>query len=559
MLLRDRQKRFVDAAQARLAERGNTLGLAPTGAGKTVMLSAIVAGMGGRTLVLQHRDELVDQNAKTFKRVAPGWALGTFDAKKKWFGDCTFAMVQTLVRNLDEIPKLDLVVTDEAHHAAADSYLQIYAAARAKNPGVKMLGVTATPERGDERGLRGVYDNVCDQITLAELVAAGYLVRPRTFVIDLGEREALSEVRKTASGEYDMSQVAKIMDKEAVTNRVIEEWQRVAGDRQTVVFASTVEHAKHVTEAFRTFGVSAEWIDGEMASGDRRRVLEDFDARRFQVIVNCMVLTEGWDCQPVSCVVLLRPSSYKSTMIQMIGRGLRKLDPERYPGVAKTDCTVLDFGCSLLTHGGLEQHINLDAQETVTCPECESVLPGGVDHCAICGYVWPKEPTEATEPVDDLAAADKARELLDSFVMTEIDLFDASPFKWEALFDGLVTVADGIEAWAMCVNYRGQWCAVGGGREVGMRLLAVEPERMIALATADDFLREHGDSEAAAKSKRWMTMPPSDKQLQILGIDPLGSMGLTRYRASCMLTWKFNEAGVRLKLMGVGQQRAVAA
>jgi hypothetical protein len=246
-------------------------------------------------------------------------------------------------------------------------------------------------------------------------------------------------------------------------------------------------------------------------------------------------------------------------MIQMIGRGLRKVDPERYPGSSKTDCVVLDFGCSLLTHGGLEQHIDIDAQDTVECPECEAVLPGGVDHCAICGYAWPKEPTEASEPTDDIAAADKARELLDGFVMTEIDLIDASPFKWEHLFDGLALVADGIEAWAMCINYRGQWCAVGGHRESGMRLLAVEPDRFVALASADDYLREHGDADAAAKSRRWMTMPATDKQLAALRMNPLESMGINRYRASCMLTWKFNEGGVRLKLLNVGKSNAVAA
>src|SRR3546814_7034524 len=107
--------------------------------------------------------------------------------------------------------------------------------------------------------------------------------------------------------------------------------------RSTVVFCSTVAHAVHVRDAFRDAGVTAAMIDGNMKDGERRGVLAAYDRGEIQVVTNCMVLTEGWDHQPTSCVILLRPSSYKSTMIQMIGRGLRTVDPERYPGVHKDE------------------------------------------------------------------------------------------------------------------------------------------------------------------------------------------------------------------------------
>jgi DNA repair protein RadD len=116
---------------------------------------------------------------------------------------------------------------------------------------------------------------------------------------------------------------------------------------------------QHVAETFAP-PASAPPRRGQDDAQERRETLAAYDRGEIQVITNVAVLTEGWDCQPTSCVILLRPSSFKSTMIQMIGRGLRKVEPERYPGVIKDDCIVLDFGTSILTHGSIEQDVDLD-------------------------------------------------------------------------------------------------------------------------------------------------------------------------------------------------------
>ena len=123
------------------------------------------------------------------------------------------------------------------------------------------------------------------------------------------------------------------------------------------------------TGAFKTAGVPAALIHGEMGDADRKATLAAYDRGEIQVITNVAVLTEGWDHPPTSCVVLLRPSSYKSTMMQMVGRGLRTLNPEEYPGVLKTDCVILDFGTSSLIHGSLEQDVDLNGRE-VSWPTC---------------------------------------------------------------------------------------------------------------------------------------------------------------------------------------------
>ncbi|API60577.1 hypothetical protein BSL82_15840 [Tardibacter chloracetimidivorans] len=552
MKLRQRQVDFRDRCVAALDERGNTLGVAPTGAGKTVMLSAITGHyiqQGANALIIQHRDELVDQNRRTFEAVNPRATIGLFTAdRKEWGYNATFAMIQTLARagNLEDMPAFDVVTIDEGHHAAADSYLKTIDTAMKRNPNTKLLLVTATPNRGDKKTLRGVVDNVADQITLKELIEARLLVRPRTLVLDIGVREELRGVKKRAN-DFDMSAVEAIMDKSVLNDRVVEEWGKVAGDRQTVVFCSTVLHAQHVAEAFRSAGIRAAAVWADMGDASRRETLEAYDRGEIQVIANVAVLTEGWDHQPTSCVILLRPSSYQSTMIQMIGRGLRLVDPERYPGVRKDDCIVMDFGTSILMHGSIEQDINLEGKGAKDCPECASTVPAQCAECPICGYEWPKPEPEEDEPTLLPAGdgEDAAPSVLHDFVMTEIDLLADSPFRYENLFDGLVCIATALDAWVAVVSYYGRWHALGGGRMIGVKYLADNSDRFVAMAAADDFLRIHGDSDVGNKAKRWMSQPCSDKQREHLGLSPFEAIGVTKYQAACRLEWKFNERLIR--------------
>ena len=222
MILRPRQKLFVERSLTALKQHQNTLGVAPTGAGKTIMLSGVtgqwLAGEDAKACVLAHRDELTTQNEAKFRRVNPSVSTSVFDAHaKSWDGQATFAMVQTLGRdsNLQNMPTLDLLVIDEAHHAAAPTYRRIIDHVRDRNPNVAIFGVTATPNRGDKKGLRPIFSNVSDQITLAELISSGHLVPPRTFVIDVGTQGELSQVKRAAD-DFDMAAVDAIMNKATV-------------------------------------------------------------------------------------------------------------------------------------------------------------------------------------------------------------------------------------------------------------------------------------------------------------------------------------------------------
>ncbi len=549
MRLRPRQSLFVERSLAALCDHGNTLSIASTGFGKTIALSAVVAksleGSDAKACILAHRDELTAQNRTKFGRVAPEISSSVFDAEtKSWAGRATFAMVPTLTRpaNLAAMPALDLLVIDEAHHAVADSYRRIIDHVRGDNPACQIFGVTATPNRGDRKGLREIFDNVGDQVRLGELIASGHLVPPRTFIIDVGVQEQLRAVRKTAA-DYDMTEVAQIMNRAPVTDEVVRHWQEKASDRPTVVFCSTVAHAENVATAFNGAGISAAVIHGDLDAGTRRRILAAYAAGEIRVIVNVAVLTEGWDHPPTSCVVLLRPSSYKSTMIQMVGRGLRTVDPEEHPGIVKTDCIVLDFGTSSLIHGTLEQDVDLDGKTetgeapTKTCPACEAEIPLAATECPLCGEAFPREIPETGEG-DDATP-------LSGFIMSEIDLLKRSSFAWVDLFgDDAALMANGFNAWGGIFYLDGRWHAVGGSKGRAPRLLGVG-ERTVCLAQADDWLNEYETDESAFKSKGWLKQAATEKQLQYLPPAFRQDYGLTRYRASALMTFGFNKREIR--------------
>lgn len=556
MILRPRQQECKEKAIAALKERhgtkndlgANTLIVAPTGAGKTAIISG-TTGDYDRILILQHREELVSQNLQTFRRVNPSKHTDVCMSDRKRFLSigATFAMIQTLARgeNMRIMKPVDIVGIDESHHAPSDSYKKVLQRIKELNPLVHILGVTATPSRSDQKALATVFDNVADVITLAELIQSGFLVRPRTFVIDCGLSEELKSVRKTAA-DFDMQAVAEIMDKQAVNSRVFDEWSNLANNRSTVIFCSTIAHAEHVFNHFIDRGVTAEFIHGKLSKKDRAEAFARFDRGDSQVLVNVAVATEGWDCQHVSCVILLRPCSHKSTVLQMIGRGLRKVDPERYPWAQKDDCIVIDFGYSLITHGSLDIEIDLNPErkkkKRIPCPACQAEIPASVTYCPLCG--------EQINEARVLNPGGKSREDLEDFKLTEIELIESSPYRWEEMFDELVLIANGLTAWAVCVLVEDRWHAIGGSEMDGILNLANSAERYLAITAADDYLRANGDKTNARKSRSWLSLPATEGQLQQLQLPPMAAISTSRYRASCLLTWKFNEKYIRRKVTG---------
>ena len=576
MILRPYQQRAVNRGKKALVKSGNTILVAPTGSGKTIMLSALIGAVNPRkALVLQHRDELVSQNMTKFLKVNPGSTVSTFNASQKsWRGQAVFAMVQTLCRdqNLKTLPKIDLTIIDEAHHVAANTYRKIIQAVKDINPKCKIAGFTATPMRSDKKGLRAVFDNCADKITIRELIDLGFLVTPKAFVIDIeGVRDELSQVRKLAS-DFDPGEVEKVLNKRVINDEVVKNWKEKAGDRKTIVFCSTIKHAQDVCKNFRANDVTARIVTGEMAMEKRRARLRRFTRGDIQVIVNVGVLVEGFDDPTVSAVVLLRPCSFKSTMIQMIGRGLRPVNAQEHPGVIKKDCVVLDFGASLLTHGDIDAEVDLGNPDGDSepngdapfkyCPDgehespymlpdvngrygCGAEVPAGVINCPFCGFRFERVDGDDRTP--------------DAVRLTEIDLMNRSPFRWVDLFKtGRVLMASGFDTWAAVVSPDGEnWYSIGKRKESKILDKLGVTGKAPAFAMADDFLRENETSRQANKARRWLTDPASKRQGELLtkagyqvNMGVFGCANFTKLTATAHLNFAWNRRKIEY-LIGV--------
>jgi len=573
VILRTYQNRTVNKAKAALKKSGNTLVIAGTGAGKTIILSALAREVKGKTLILQHRQELSQQNANKFLKVNPDWPISFFDANQKSFGgQAVFAMQQTMCRNLEHLPSFDHIICDEVHHIVAPTYSKIIDACMERNPKLLLSGFTATPERGDKKSLRKYFNNVSDKITIRELVALGFLVPPKAFGIDVGAGAQLSAI-KNISAFGDQQEVARVLDTPFINQEVVRHWKEKAGDRKTIVFCATCQHAHDVAEAFKNSGVESGVVTGDMADGERKAVLQRFDKGRLQVLVNVAVLTEGYDSQPVSCIVLLRQCSEKGPMIQMAGRGLRTVDPELYPCVVKKDCIILDFGISLITHGDLDQDDGLHADserekgEAImkVCPSehslgmhyrfpdrngaegCGAEVPAQTKTCPICGFTF--------ERIDNQVEQDTT-----AISLTELDILNQSPFLWQDVFNtDMCLMASGFVAWAGVFSPdRGEtWVALGKKQDEKRIYQLARTGRLQALSASDDFLRNYETDGAAKKSKRWLNEPATMKQVELLNkfgyqlqSDMFGNSGVTKYMASYITNFFFNRSGIE-RLLGV--------
>lgn len=536
------------------------------------MLSALARHMKPKkALILQHRDELVEQNMTKYLRINPASYPSFYTAaNKSWKGNAVFAMVQTLSRqqHLDTIPPLDLLIIDEAHHSAANSYKKIIQAVRAQNPTCKVAGFTATPERSDNKGLLGTFTNVADQITIKELIDLGFLVPPQSFVVDVGTQEELSHVRRLAY-DYDMEEVSKVMNKKIINQEVVRNWKEKAGNRRTLVFCSTIEHAENVAETFRQAGIKTAIVTGNTPDGERKAIIRRLRSGEIQVLCNVAVFTEGFDEPMISCVVLLRPCSHKSTMIQMIGRGLRPVNCKDHPGVIKRDCVVLDFGTSLLTHGDLNIMVTLGKEDSASessprecpqkkCPDsdntdyrypdrrgasgCGTMVPVGCKECPLCGFIFEREGSEY--------------DILDEVKLTEIDILNGSPFRWVDLFgNGKVMIASGFGSFTVVANPNGHndWYALGKEPESRILKILGITGKISAFAMADDFLRQHETSKSAMKGVAWMRQRLSDKQAQLLynlGYTDNEVQSMTKLTAAATLNFRWNQRQIE-RLLGV--------
>lgn len=333
--LRPYQQAARDSIHAQWEQdRLRTLLVLPTGTGKTIVFASVAADQvraGDRVLILAHRGELLEQAADKLQR-----STGLVSAVEKAESTClnswfrvVVGSVQTLQRpaRLERFPRdyFGTIIIDEAHHAITDGYRRILDYFE----GAKVLGVTATPDRGDMRNLGEVFDSLAYEYKLTDAIKEGYLCKIMAQTIPL--QLDISEVGFT-SGDYSLGQLGTALD--PYLEQIAAEMAQRCKGRKTVVFLPLIKTSQKFRDLLNAKGLRAAEVNGQ--SSDRKQVLADFDAGKYNVLCNSMLLTEGWDCPSVDCVVVLRPTKVRSLYSQMVGRGTRLAE-------GKTDLLLLDF------------------------------------------------------------------------------------------------------------------------------------------------------------------------------------------------------------------------
>lgn len=313
-----------------------TLLVLPTGCGKTIVFAKVAeecVRQGDRVLILAHRGELLEQAADKIGR-STGLGCATEKAEETCLGSwfrITVGSVQSLMREsrLNQFNEdyFNTIIIDEAHHCISDSYQRVLNHFH----DAKVLGVTATPDRGDMKNLGSVFENLSYEYTLPKAIKEGYLSPIKAVTIPL--QVDLTGVG-VQSGDFKVGDLGTALD--PYLEQIAEEMKKYCADKKTVVFLPLVKTSQKFRDLLNAKGFRAAEVNGE--SKDRAEILEDFDKDKYNVLCNSMLLTEGWDCPSVDCIVVLRPTKVRSLYCQMVGRGTR-LSPE----TGKDHLLLLDF------------------------------------------------------------------------------------------------------------------------------------------------------------------------------------------------------------------------
>lgn len=411
MILRPYQQEAVRAIRTHWDEWQRELLVLPTGCGKTVVFNSVAHDQPGRTLILAHRDELIEQARDKYRNMFDEMP-GKIKASENDIKRVTVGSIQTMSRR-DYTGMFDTVIIDEAHHAISDSYQALLK----QLPDAKVLGVTATPDRGDKRSLAEYFDGIAYEYGLKQAIKDGYLceIAARTVPLNIDLRSV-----KVSLGDFEVGSIAAAL--EPYLPQIAESISIYASTRKTVVFCPLISIAQELAKLIP----GAREVNG--GSVDRKEILEWFDkVGPGAVLCNAMLLTEGWDCPSCDCVVVLRPTKIRSLYCQMIGRGTRL-----YPG--KENLLILDFLWLCMKHN-LCRPASLvsDVQEDI-----ERVTKKSQDdEIDLFGAISDAEEARRTKLAEELERQTRKKaQLIDPLevfsILDDIGLADYEPtFKWE--------------------------------------------------------------------------------------------------------------------------------
>lgn len=402
---------------------GNPCIVIPTGGGKSLVMASLarqVVEWKSRCLILAHVKELVEQNAAEINSLDPSLDVGIYSAglnSRQHRSDIVSAGIQSVYGKshlFQDVP--DIVLVDECHlinPAGIGRYREFLSELRSMNPNLRTIGLTATPYRTGTGSVVGddcLLDDVCYEVGVSELITAGFLSNLISKTVKPCDTSSLP-IRR---GEF-VSDAAEELMMASVESAVSEMLRMTADRRSVLVFAQSLRHCWAIEALLQDAQQTTAVVTGKTVSGDRSDLIEDFKLGRLKYLINCNVLTTGFNARGVDCVALMRPTVSPGLYYQMVGRGFR-LSPE----TKKQNCLILDYGGNIKRHGPVDSLIVPQGKSssnkpsepiTKTCTECKSEIYISAGICPDCGHVFPaKQPKSSainSSAADDAILSDQ--------------------------------------------------------------------------------------------------------------------------------------------------------
>lgn len=407
LTLRPYQIETIDKTRALLRQHNSVLIQSPTASGKTILSAKMLgkaAERGKRSFFICHRIELIEQTSEKFRAAGIPHGFIAAGMRPNPFQPVQICSINTLKSRVDKIKPPDFCIWDEAHHVAAGGWAKIHA----RYSNAKHVGLTATPERLDSKGLGEWFSAMVEGPSVAWLIKEGYLSDYKIYAPSTPD---LTGVHKRM-GDYAKGELSEAMDKNYITGCAIQHYQRLAPGKRAVVFCVSVKHSMRVAEQFRAAGIMAVHIDGKSKREDRRAAIQGFRAGTIQVISNVEIINEGFDLPEIEVGILLRPTYSLAFYLQMVGRILRR---------GKPYAIILDHANLAMRHGlpdderewTLEgrKHSKASQKPEVSvrqCPDCFHVHKIAAV-CPECGKVYEVVGRLPEQVEGELVEMDKAK------------------------------------------------------------------------------------------------------------------------------------------------------
>jgi len=359
----------------------------PTGGGKTALASHMLATAAKKGLscwFTVHRRELIKQSIRAFHNIGieAGIISSGFPESKGF--KIQIASIQTLIKRVGRFPAPKLIVWDECHHIAAKSWASLHE----KFSGAYHIGLTATPERLDGRGLGQFFKAMVNGPSVEQLIHDGFLSPYRLYAPATVNLEGVH----TQMGDYMKSELAAVVDKPKITGDAVAHYMKYAYGRRAVAFCVSIQHSRHLVEQFNSAGVPAEHVDGDTPAEQRDHAIKMFSIGEIKVLSNVDLFGEGFDVPAIECAILLRPTKSLGVYLQQCGRALRPME-------GKTEAIILDHVGNCQRHGLLDEPREWslegrakkkrgedEGRKVRICPTCFAAMFLGAARCSFCGF-----------------------------------------------------------------------------------------------------------------------------------------------------------------------------